>query len=230
MCSRYIGRRSELQHYNILRHRQLEACLALPAEQSHTYIASPPERHLQNEKKTCNHVLPRLTKVRKKEGQDPKWNWSKMAEGFMVACYVGHQPGGSYRTLSFSFKCMYFFSISPWHKICGGVHSRPCYWSKSQTFTNNTCQILSKTLPKTLQTQEMTALPGFALSAHFAYLAYFALFANADMRGPWSDLGHIKRKMKEHSLSPITEQPTRSPPGWCPWDLYLKTCWRLWTL
>ena len=53
--------------------------------------------------------MPRLTKVRKKEGQGPKWKWSKMAECFIVACYVGHQPGGSYRTLGFSFRCLYCF-------------------------------------------------------------------------------------------------------------------------
>ena len=134
MCSRYTGRRAEMQHFVFLRHRQLEACLVLPAEQSRTYIASLPKRHLQNEKKTCYLVLPRSTKVRKKEGQDPKWKWSKMAECFSVACYVGHQPGGSYRTLGFSFEYLYcfFFQFHLGIKSAAGFIAAPAIGPKAK--------------------------------------------------------------------------------------------------
>ena len=57
-----------------------------------------------------------------------------MAECFSVACYVGHQPGGSYRTLGFSFEYLYcfFFQFHLGIKSAAGFIAAPAIGPKAK--------------------------------------------------------------------------------------------------
>ena len=74
------------------------------------------------------------TQVRKQERKSPKGKRSIMDECILVAGQEGDQPGGKVDIATALLKS---FLFQPWHEVYGRVHSRPCYRSKSETWTKD---------------------------------------------------------------------------------------------
>ena len=108
--------------------------------------------------------------------------------------------------LFFWIPVLFFFSISPRHKICSGVHSRPCYWSKSQAFTNNSCQVLEKKYCQRHYRHRRWLLWSVLRILHILHILQMK------MRKLRSDPGQIKRN--EGALTQSNNRTANKEPAW----------------